>query len=56
MPDKNVKHDCLECKHCIIEDLYNEPVCRKDNKWKPLPMDEEGFPVETECEFFEQED
>ena len=21
--------DCLDCKHCYIEDLYNEIVCEK---------------------------
>lgn len=46
--------NCYNCKHCYIEDIWNEYDCRKSGH---INIDEDGFAEdkEFECPYYEEE-
>ena len=51
------KRECYECKHCSVEDLWNEFICLKRNKQLcPTIITEENDIIYPACEDFEEED
>lgn len=50
----NIKHKCIECKHCDIENM----VCRPNSKdcLSEYIIEEEDLDNEDLCDFYEKAD